>query len=94
MDRPARILIVEGSGRGFLSHYSYALALGLHEAGHRVRLITTPCDELSDWDVPFERRATLRRGFPGWLDLAAQTRRFRPQVVHFQWLADPVSAAF
>lgn len=89
-----KILIVEGSGRGFLSHYSHALALGLHEAGHRVRLVTAPCDELSGWEVPFERRATLRPGLGGWRELLSQTRRFAPDIVHFQWLSDPVSAAF
>ncbi len=89
-----RILIVEGSGRDFLSHYSHALALGLHDAGHRVRLVTAPCDELSGWAVPFERRATLAPGLAGWGELLAQTRRFDPEIVHFQWLSNPVSAAF
>ncbi len=93
MDRPAAILIVEGSGRGFLSHYSHALALGLHEAGHRVRLVTAPCDELSDWAVPIERHATLRPGLSGWRELLNQTRRFGPEIVHFQWLSDPVGAS-
>lgn len=88
-----KILIVEGSGRGFLSHYAHTLALGLHESGRRVRLVTAPRDELADWPTPFERRATLRPGIAGWRTLMAETRRFAPQVVHFQWLADPVGAA-
>jgi len=94
MHDAAKILIVEGSGRGFLSHYAHALALGLHEAGHRVRLVTAPCDELADWPAPFERRATLRPGIAGWRALMAQTREFAPQAVHFQWLSDPIGAAF
>ncbi len=94
MNETRKILIVEGSGRGFLSHYSHALALGLHEAGHQVRLVTAPCDELSDWRVPFERHATLRSGLSGWRDLVSQTRSFAPEIIHFQWLSDPISAAF
>ena len=94
MNDPDSILIVEGSGRGFLSHYAHALALGLHQRGHRVRLVTAPCDELAGWPAPFERRATLRPGVAGWLTLMSEVRHFSPQVVHFQWLSDPVSAAF
>ena len=93
MQGAERILMVEGSGRGFLSHYAHALALGLHEAGHRVLLMTAPCDELAGWPAPFERRTTLTGGIAGWRRLMAETRAFAPQVVHFQWLADPVGAA-
>jgi glycosyltransferase involved in cell wall biosynthesis len=88
-----RILIVEGSGRGFLSHYAHALALGLHERGHQVRLITATCDELAGWQAPFARKAILRPGLAGWLTLRRDVRDFNPQVLHFQWLSDPISAA-
>jgi len=93
MHEADRILIVEGSGRGFLSHYAHALALGLHEAGHRVRLVTAPCDELAGWPSPFERRATLTSGLAGWRRLMAETRDFAPHAVHFQWLSDPIGAS-
>lgn len=93
MDKADRIMIVEGSGRGFLSHYAHALALGLHQGGHRVRLVTAPCDELAGWPAPFERRATLTRRLAGWRRLMAETREFAPHVVHFQWLSDPIGAA-
>lgn len=93
MGERKRILIVEGSGRGFLSHYAHALALGLHEAGHQVRLVTAPRDELAGWPAPFERRATLTAGLAGWRRLTAETRDFAPEVIHFQWLADPIGAA-
>lgn len=93
MHEAQKILIVEGSGRGFLSHYAHALALGLHEAGRRVRLVTALRDELAGWPAPFERRASLRPGIAGWLDAMSETRSFGPDVVHFQWLADPVGAA-
>lgn len=88
-----RILIVEGSGRGFLSHYAHALALGLHQRGHHVRLVTASHDELADWPAPFERSANLRPGIAGWLTLMREVRAFAPSVVHLQWLSNPVSAA-
>jgi glycosyltransferase involved in cell wall biosynthesis len=88
-----RILIVEGSGRGFLSHYAHALALGLHERGHHVRLVTAPRDELSGWTAPFERRAILRPGLAGWITLRHEVCSFDPDIVHFQWLSDPIAAA-
>ena len=87
------ILIVEASGRGFLSHYAHALALGLQQRGHRVRLLTAPWDELAGWPAPFERKATVRPGLAGWRTLMAEVREFAPSVIHFQWLNDPVSTA-
>jgi len=84
-----RILLIEGSGRGFLSHYVHALALGLHEAGHTVRLVTGCRDELRYWPVPFEKGACLKKGVTGWGCLAREVRTFRPDVVHFQWMNDP-----
>lgn len=93
MKEADRILIVEGSGRGFLSHYAHTLALGLHEAGRRVRLVTAPRDELAGWPAPFERRATLATGVASWRGLMRETRDFAPHAVHFQWLSDPIGAA-
>lgn len=89
MTAPLRIMLIEGSGRGFLSHYAHALALGLHEAGHSVRLVTGCRDELSGWPVPFGKGACLHKGVAGWLCLAREVQAFRPDVVHFQWMNDP-----
>ena len=94
MTQTQKVLIVEGSGRGFLSHYTHALALGLQSRGYAVRLVTAPWDELAHWPTAFERHATLRPGPAGWLTLMREVREFAPQVIHFQWLSDPVSAAF
>lgn len=77
-----RILMVEGSGRGFLSHYAHALARGLLEAGHEVRLVTGRRDELGAWSVPFAKKACLSAGWRGWLCLAREVIAYRPQVVH------------
>ena len=89
MTASQRILLIEGSGRGFLSHYVHALALGLHEAGHTVRLVTGCRDELRGWPVPFAKGACLDKGVSGWACLAREVRTFRPDVVHFQWMNDP-----
>lgn len=87
-----RILIVEGSGRGFLCHYSHALASGLHQAGEAVRLLTGARDELADWSVPFDKRACLADGLAGWLCLRREVREYRPDVVHLQWINRPLAA--
>lgn len=87
-----RILIVEGSGRGFLCQYSHALALGLHQAGEAVRLLTGARDELADWSVPFDKRACLADGLAGWSCLYRQVRDDRPDVVHLQWINRPLAA--
>lgn len=84
-----RILLVEGSGRGFLSHYVHALAVGLSDAGHAVLLATGVADELSGWPVPFGKSPVLRRNAADWFRLARMVLRFRPDVVHFQWMNDP-----
>jgi glycosyltransferase involved in cell wall biosynthesis len=87
-----RILLVEGSGRGFLSHYAHALALGLHEAGQQVRLVTGCRDELAAWEVPFAKTACLWKGWRGWLCLVRKVAQHRPHVVHLQWVDKPVAA--
>lgn len=90
MSKGMRILLIEGSGRGFLSHYVHALALGLHEAGQTVRLVTGYRDELRGWPVPFGKGACLDKGIAGWGCLTREVRTFRPDVVHFQWMNDPI----
>ncbi|GAB4344399.1 MAG: hypothetical protein Kow006_00310 [Gammaproteobacteria bacterium] len=87
-----RILLVEGSGRGFLNQYAHALALGLHEQGHEVDLVTGRRDELAGWSVPFRKRACLPDGITAWLCLAREVARWRPQVVHLQWVNNPWAA--
>ncbi len=93
MGEGKRILLVEGSGRGFLCHYANALALGLHELGHRVLLVTGRRDELAAWPAPFAKSACLQDGVAAWLCLAAKVREFRPDIVHFQWVGQPLWAA-
>lgn len=88
-----RILLVEGSGRGFLSHYAHALALGLFEAGNDVRLVTGRRDELANWDVPFTKTACLSKGWRSWLCLRRRVAKCHPDVVHLQWVDKPVAAA-
>jgi glycosyltransferase involved in cell wall biosynthesis len=87
-----RILLAEGSGRGFLSHYAHALALGLHEAGHQVRLVTGCRDELAGWDIPFAKTACLRTGWRSWLCLMREVAENAPHVVHLQWVGNPLAA--
>ncbi|CAA6603665.1 hypothetical protein MTBLM1_110016 [Rhodospirillaceae bacterium LM-1] len=88
-----RILLVEGSGRGFLCHYAHALALGLDELGHEVALITGTRDELSAWNLPFAKSACLNQGPGGWLCLARKVIAFKPDAVHFQWVGQPLLAS-
>lgn len=87
-----RVLIAEGSGRGFLNQYSHALALGLNAAGDQVRLVTGRRDELADWDVPFEKGPCLSDGLAGWRCLHRQLCECRPDVVHLQWIDRPLAA--
>jgi len=87
-----RILLVEGSGRGFLSHYAHALARGLDHAGHQVRLLTGLRDELADWPRRFEKRACLKGGWASWRCLAREVRSMDAQVVHLQWIDKPTAA--
>ncbi len=87
-----RVLLVEGSGRGFLSHYSHALGLGLQRAGIEIRLLTGRRDELSDWPVPFHKHACLAAGYRAWRCVRAYVTEMRPDVVHLQWVGNPFYA--
>jgi glycosyltransferase involved in cell wall biosynthesis len=87
-----RILLAEGSGRGFLNQYAHALALGLHEAGHQVRLVTGCRDELAGWNIPFAKTACLRTGWRSWLCLMREVAENAPHVVHLQWVGNPLAA--
>ncbi len=88
-----RVLLVEGTGHGFLSHYAHALGLGMHQAGMRVRLLTQRGTELASWAAPFDRVACMRAGWRGVLCVLRQALRFRPDVVHLQWVGHPVATA-
>lgn len=88
-----RILLVEGSGRGFLCHYAHALALGLNNLGHDVMLASGRRDELAHWAAPFAKAACLSDGLAGWACLAEKVCSFRPDVVHFQWVGQPLAAS-
>jgi glycosyltransferase involved in cell wall biosynthesis len=87
-----RILLVEASGRGFLCHYAHALALGLHQAGHQVRLLTGDRDELAAWELPFPKAACLASGWNGWRCLARAVSSYEPEVVHLQWVGSALAA--
>ncbi|WP_029133158.1 glycosyltransferase [Sedimenticola selenatireducens] len=87
-----RVLLVEASGRGFLSHYSHALALGLQRAGIETQLLTGRRDELGDWAVPFHKQACLDGGWRGWRCVRRQVIETRPDIVHLQWVDNPFRA--
>lgn len=92
MPHRRRILLVEGSGRGFLTQYAHALATGLSELGHEVRMVSGQRDELASWPVVFDKRACFVGGLRGWSNVARQVREFRPHVVHLQWVDNPIAA--
>ncbi len=87
-----RILLVEGTGHGFLTHYSHALALGLTASEHRVRLVTRSRDELNGLDLPIDKRACFGDGLGAWRQLRAEVRAFKPDCVHLQWVGNPLAA--
>ena len=86
-----RILIVEASGRGFLNHYSHALALGLHLCNVDVQLLTGVRDELSDWELPYPKQSCLEKGRSGWRCVREIIIQQQPDVVHLQWVDNPLT---
>jgi glycosyltransferase involved in cell wall biosynthesis len=87
-----RILLVEASGRGFLSHYSHALGMGLQRSGAEVCLLTGRWDELWSWPVPFLKHACLGTGYRAWRCVRTYVDEIRPDVVHLQWVDNPIHA--
>ncbi|MEJ2590128.1 MAG: glycosyltransferase family 4 protein [Candidatus Thiodiazotropha sp.] len=87
-----RILLVEASGRGFLSHYSHALGLGLQRAGAEVCLLTGRWDELWNWPVPYTKRACLETGWRAWRCVRSYVEQMKPDLVHLQWVDNPIHA--
>jgi len=87
-----RVLLVEASGRGFLSHYSHALGLGLQRAGIEVRLLTARWDELWNWPVPYSKQACLEVGWRARRCVRSAVEAFKPDVVHLQWVDNPIHA--
>ncbi len=92
MPHSRRILLVEGSGRGFLTQYAHALASGLSEIGHEVLMVSGQRDELANWPVSFAKKACFTPGLRGWWNVAGQVRKFRPDIVHLQWVDNPIGA--
>lgn len=88
-----RILIVEASGRGFLNHYSHALAFGLHLCNVDVQLLTGVRDELSDWEVPYPKQSCLEKGRSGWRCVREIIIQQQPDVVHLQWVDNPLTVS-
>ncbi len=91
-ERPLRVLLLEASGRGFLSHYTHALAHGLHRAGVETQLLTGRRDELNGWSVPFLKQACLESGYRGWRCVRRQICEEQPDIVHLQWVNNPFQA--
>tara|TARA_R110002167_G_scaffold213760_6_gene418379 strand:+ start:4655 stop:5791 length:1137 start_codon:yes stop_codon:yes gene_type:complete len=87
-----KILLAEGTGHGFLAHYSHALALGFTASDHHVRLITRKEGELNGLDFPIDRRSCLDAGSGAWRQLRAEVRAFNPDCVHLQWVGHPLAA--
>ncbi|MEJ2693256.1 MAG: glycosyltransferase family 4 protein [Candidatus Thiodiazotropha sp.] len=87
-----RILLVEASGRGFLSHYSHALGVGLQRTGNQVCLLTGRWDELWNWPVPFPKHACLGKGYRAWRCVRSYVDEIRPDLVHLQWVDNPIYA--
>ncbi len=87
-----RVLLIEASGRGFLSHYSHALGLGLQRAGVEVRLLTGRRDELWNWPVPYRKLACLGVGWRAWRCIRGHVEEMRPDIVHLQWVDNPIHA--
>ncbi len=87
-----RILLVEASGRGFLSHYTHALGLGLQRTGTEVNLLTGRWDELWNWPVPYTKRACLEIGWRAWRCIRSHVEEIKPDVVHLQWVDNPIHA--
>lgn len=89
---PLRVLLVEASGRGFLSHYTHALAHGLHRSGIKTQLLTGRRDELNGWPVAFHKQACLESGNSGWRCVRRHVCEERPDIVHLQWVDNPFHA--
>jgi len=87
-----RVLLIEASGRGFLSHYSHALGMGLQRAGLEVRLLTGRRDELRDWPIPFRKHACLDVGYRAWRCIRNYVSEVKPDIVHLQWVDNPLHA--
>lgn len=88
-----KILICEPSGRGGIAHYTYSLAVALHECGEEILLLTDQHYELADRKIPFAVEGVFRRSktnLPRVVQLAA---RFRPTIVHLQSATHPAMHA-
>lgn len=86
---PLRVLIIEASGRGFLSHYAHALALGLHNIDVDVQLLTGCRDELAGMHVPYTKSSCLNTGRAGRRCIRKHITRDNPDIVHLQWVDNP-----
>lgn len=87
-----RVVVVEGSGRGFLCQYAHALVLGLHNLGSDVILIMGRRDELADFPVGVPKERCNLPGLWGWLCLSFRMLTLRPDIVHIQWVDRPLFA--
>ncbi|MCR4378102.1 MAG: glycosyltransferase family 4 protein [Rhodospirillales bacterium] len=87
-----RVVVIEGSGRGFLCQYAHALVLGLHALGQDVTLIMGRRDELADFPIGVPKERCNLPGTWGWFCLSLRMLRMRPDIVHIQWIDRPLLA--
>lgn len=87
-----RVVVIEGSGRGFLCQYAHALVLGLHALGWDVTLIMGRRDELADFPVDVPKERCNLPGIWGWVCLSLRMIRMRPEIIHIQWIDRPLLA--
>lgn len=87
-----RVVVIEGSGRGFLCQYAHALALGLLQLGSDVTLIMGRRDELAQFPVGIPKEKCNLPGLWGWLCLTLRMVTLRPDIVHIQWVDRPFIA--
>jgi len=81
-----KIIVLELTGAGKLSHYSFCLCNEMVKKGNEVSLITSNNYELDDLERNFSVQKTSRFYY---LKLLRLIRSFKPDVIHFQYLPNP-----
>ncbi len=93
-----KIMMIEMAGRGKLCHYTYSLGTVLSRFGGEVTLVTSKNYELEGLPRNFKLVKTFSDRlffFPlFFLSLLIRINRERPQVIHFQWIASPLTGLF
>lgn len=87
-----KILMVEPSGEGKLSQYTYTLSSFLMAAGHELTLVTGKNLVIDAGDVRLVKLFGRRVGPLTYYRFFKLIRRFRPNVVHLQWIPSALFA--